>query len=156
MGQLHLSKACWELWYSSRRGPITRYEKLRVAHAPGMTGTISPPPQVSDPDMHHGTCVTHVPWCTPGTLTSSFLWIRWRGKRSRRSRRTHNSQFYVSSKRPMGHETVHRCCDGGSPTLRGEVESKTGNRWLSTDLLEEQSKMSASSISVTKYGYGRT
>ena len=22
----------------------------------------SPPPRVSDPDMHHGTCVTHVPW----------------------------------------------------------------------------------------------
>ena len=26
-------------------------------------------PLVSDPDMHHGTCVTHVPWCTSGSLT---------------------------------------------------------------------------------------
>ena len=30
------------------------------------------PPQrnrlVSDPDMHHGTCVTHVPWCMSGSL----------------------------------------------------------------------------------------
>ena len=26
-------------------------------------------PQVSDPDMHHGTCVTHVPWCMSGSLT---------------------------------------------------------------------------------------
>ena len=25
--------------------------------------------EVSDPDMHHGTCVTHVPWCMPGSLT---------------------------------------------------------------------------------------
>ena len=25
-------------------------------------------PQVSDPGMHHGTCVTHVPWCMPGSL----------------------------------------------------------------------------------------
>ena len=25
-------------------GPLTRYEKLRVAHAPGMPGTFSPPP----------------------------------------------------------------------------------------------------------------
>ena len=23
---------------------------------------------VSDPDMHHGTCVTHVPWCMSGSL----------------------------------------------------------------------------------------
>ena len=25
-------------------------------------------PLVSDPDMHHGTCVTHVPWCKSGSL----------------------------------------------------------------------------------------
>ena len=24
-----------------------------------------------DPGMHHGTCVTHVPWCMSGSLTSS-------------------------------------------------------------------------------------
>ena len=30
------------------------YVKLRVAHAPGMPGTFSPPPQVSDLYMHHG------------------------------------------------------------------------------------------------------
>ena len=46
-----------------------------------MPGTFSPPPRVGDPDMHHGTCVTHVPWCMPGSITSSFLWSRWRGKR---------------------------------------------------------------------------
>ena len=42
-----------------------------------------PPPRFSDPDMHHGTCMTHVPWCMSGSLTTSFLWNRWRGKRSR-------------------------------------------------------------------------
>ena len=26
-------------------------------------------PLVSDPGMHHDTCVTHVPWCMSGTLT---------------------------------------------------------------------------------------
>ena len=26
-------------------------------------------PLVSDPDMHHGTCVTHVPWYMSGSLT---------------------------------------------------------------------------------------
>ena len=49
------------------------------AHAPGMSGTFSPPPQVRDPDMHHGTCVTHVPWCMSGSLISGFLWSRRRG-----------------------------------------------------------------------------
>ena len=61
-------------------GPLARYVILRDAHAPGMPGTFSPPPRFSDPDMHHGTCVTHVPWCMSGSLTSSFLWSRPRGK----------------------------------------------------------------------------
>ena len=84
-----------------RCGPLARYIKLRVAHAPGMPGTFSPPPRVSDPDMHHGTCVKHVPWCIPGSLTSDFLWSRWRRKHSRHSRRMRNPQFYESRKRPM-------------------------------------------------------
>ena len=82
-------------------GPIARYVKLRVAHAPGMPGTFCPPPPVSDPDMHHGTCVTHVPWCMPGSLTSGFVWNWWRRKRFRHSRRMRNPQFYVSGKRLM-------------------------------------------------------
>ena len=61
----------------------------------------SPPPRVSYPEMHNGTCVTHVPWCMPGSLTSGFLWSRWRGNRSRHSRRMRNPQFYVSVKRPI-------------------------------------------------------
>ena len=84
-----------------RNGPLARYAKFQVAHAPGMPGTFSPAPRISDPDMHHGSCVTHVPWCMPGSLTVGFLWSRWRGKRSRHSRRMRNLQFYVSGKRPM-------------------------------------------------------
>ena len=57
-------------------GPLTRYAKLRVAHAPGMLGTFSPPPRFSDPDMNRGTCVTYVPWCMSVLLTSDFLWRR--------------------------------------------------------------------------------
>ena len=30
-------------------------------------------PLVIDPDMHHGTGVTHVPWCMSGSLTSGIL-----------------------------------------------------------------------------------
>ena len=33
-----------------------------------MPGTFPPPPQVSDPDMHHGTWVTHMPLYLPGSL----------------------------------------------------------------------------------------
>ena len=47
----------------------------------------------------HG--LTHVSWCMPGSLTSGFLWSRWRGKRSRHSQHMRNPQFYVSGKRPI-------------------------------------------------------
>ena len=87
-------------------GPLTRYVKLRVAHAPGMPGTFSPPPRVSYPDTRHGTCVTHVPWM-PRSLTSGFLCSQWRGKRSRQSRRMRNPQFYVSGTRPVTMCIVH-------------------------------------------------
>ena len=63
---LGIDRAC-------NHGSLTRYVKLQVAHAPGMPGTFSRhrlqrKPLVSDPDMHHGRCVTvmHVgianPW----------------------------------------------------------------------------------------------
>ena len=85
----------------SFNGPLARYVKLRVAHAPGMPGTFSPLARVSDPDMYHDTCVTHVPWCMSGSLISGFQWSRWREKRSRHSRRMRNPQFCISGKWPM-------------------------------------------------------
>ena len=88
-----------------QHGPLTRYVKLRVAHAPGMPGTFSPPPQFSDPDMHHGTFSTYVLWRMPGSITSSFLWSQWWGKCSRHPWCMHNPQFYVSGKRPMAQYT---------------------------------------------------
>ena len=51
--------------------------------------------------MHQGTCVTHVSWCMPGSLTSGFISCRWRRKRSRHSSRMRNRQFCISGKRPM-------------------------------------------------------
>ena len=51
--------------------------------------------------MHHDPCMTHGPWCMPGSLTSGFLWSRWREKRSRHSRRMRNPQLCVSGKRSM-------------------------------------------------------
>ena len=49
----------WKADYQS--GPLTRDVKLWVAQAPGMPGTFSLPQRLSDPELHHGTCVTHVP-----------------------------------------------------------------------------------------------
>ena len=74
-------------------GPLARYVKVRAAHAPGMPGSISPPTRVSNPDMPHGPCVTHVPWYMLRSLTSGFHWSQWWGKLSRCMR---NTQFYVS------------------------------------------------------------
>ena len=66
----------WSIW----QWASYQIRKIAGTHAPGMPGMFSPPPRVSDPDIHHGTCVTHVPWYMPGSLTSGFLWSRRRGK----------------------------------------------------------------------------
>ena len=101
VGWIHFQRAHSRLICTLEHGPLARYVKLRVAHAPGMPGTFSPPPRVSDTDMHHGTSVTHMPWCMPGSITSDFLWSRWLGKRSRHSRRMRIPQFYQSGKRSI-------------------------------------------------------
>ena len=64
----------WRTSAISPHGHLARYTKLRVAHAPGMSGTFprhrfQRKPLVSGPDMHHGTCATNVPWCMSGSLT---------------------------------------------------------------------------------------
>ena len=75
----------------------------------GNAGNVSPPPRLSDPDMHHGTCVTRVSWCMSGSLSSRFHLSRWRGKRSRHSRRMRNPQVCVSGRRPMTRIILDYC-----------------------------------------------
>ena len=55
--------------------PFVRKVKFGVEHALWIPGTFSPPLRVSDPDKHHGTCVTHLLWCMPESLTSGFLLV---------------------------------------------------------------------------------
>ena len=49
--------------------------KIAGCACAGNAGNVSPRRRiqrkllVSDPGMHHGTCVTHVPWCMSGSLT---------------------------------------------------------------------------------------
>ena len=85
-------------------GPLTIYAKLRVAHAPGMPGTFSPAPTSKETaskqsrhasrHVRHARAVMYVRIANP----------RWRGKRSRHSRRMRNPQVYVSVKRPIACE----------------------------------------------------
>ena len=102
----HVSSILKVPWWFARQvwsgTPITTFSwasyqirKITGCACAGMPGTFSSPPRVSDPDTYHGTCMTHVPWCMPGSLTSGFLWSRSRGKRSRHSRRMRNPQFSV-------------------------------------------------------------
>ena len=96
------------LWISqtvdrSANGLLTRYVKLRVAHALGMPGTFSPSPNSKETanqrsrhasrHVRHARAVMHV------GVTNPLWW----GKRARHSRRMRTSQFYVSGKRPMGY-----------------------------------------------------
>ena len=105
--QLGLSKVAFYVWQIeiitsiSIHGPLTRYVKLRVAYAPGMPGTFSPPPTSKETTcelsrhasrhVRHARAVMHIGIANP----------RWRGKRSRHCRCMRNTQFYGSGKRPM-------------------------------------------------------
>ena len=88
-------------WWRHGMRHLRDTQKLQVAHAPGMPGKFSPPPQVSD-SRHASRHVRNARvWMHAGSLTSGFLWNRWWGKRYQYSRCMRNQQFYVSGKRPM-------------------------------------------------------
>ena len=64
---------CWQPWSV----PWASYQirKIACCACAGNAWNVFPhrrlqrKPLVSDPGMHHGTCVTHVPWCMSGSLT---------------------------------------------------------------------------------------
>ena len=65
------------LLYTCRQTAWASYQIRKIAGCAcaGNAGNVFPrrrflrEPLVSDPGMHHGTCLTHVPWCMPGSLT---------------------------------------------------------------------------------------
>ena len=69
----------------------------------GNTGKVFPrdrlqrKPLVNDPDMHHGTCVTHVPWYACRDRLAAVA-----GKTFPAYPAHAHPQFYVSDKRPIG------------------------------------------------------
>ena len=92
-----ISKVMFYFDKDIQHGPVTRYVKLQGVHAPGMPGTFSPTLLGSDPDMHHGTCMKHVTWCMPWSLSCGFPWSPWRGKHSRCM---HNPHFTYLARGP--------------------------------------------------------
>ena len=56
-------------------GMMCHIRKIAGCACAGNAGNVFPrrrfqkKPLVSDPGMHHGTCVAHVPWCMSGSLT---------------------------------------------------------------------------------------
>ena len=64
-------------WHQTGDKPWASYQIRKIAGCAcaGNAGNVFPrrrfqrKPLVSDPGMHHGTCVTHVPWCMSGSLT---------------------------------------------------------------------------------------
>ena len=75
-------------------GPLARYVKFRLRMRRECQERFPRPRRLAIP-----TCI-YACWVS---LTSGFLWSRWRGKHSQHSQRMHNPKFYVSGKRPMVH-----------------------------------------------------
>ena len=65
------------------------------------TGNVLPTAWVNDPDMHHGTCVTHVPWCMSGSLTNGFLLKSVAGKKFSAFPSHAQPSILLTGKRPM-------------------------------------------------------
>ena len=105
-------------WYKKcntpiRHRPLTRYTiyvKLRIAPAPGMPGMFSPPPAskeiASQRSRHASRHVRHA----RAVMQIGIANPRWRGKRSRHSRRMRNPHSYLSGKRPMHALLVRSIC----------------------------------------------
>ena len=73
----HIVRTVAFLWLSYSQPAWASYQIRKIAGCAcaGNAGNVFPrrrfqrKPLVSDPGMHHGTCVTHVPWCMSGSLT---------------------------------------------------------------------------------------
>ena len=71
-------------------GPLTRYVKLQVTHAPGMRGTFSPPPTSKEPASLRSRHASRHVRNARAVMHFGIANPRWRGKRSRHSRRMRN------------------------------------------------------------------
>ena len=90
---------------TARSWASCQIRKIAGCACAGNAGNVSPrrrfqtKPLVSDPGMHHGTCVTH---------GIAYLW--WRGKRSRHSRRMRTRNFAYLARGPKIKEGPNSPC----------------------------------------------
>ena len=68
-GPIYLRLTKNEPWASYQIRKVAGYACAGNAGNVFPTRRLQRKPLVSDPGMHHGTCVTHVPWCMSGSLT---------------------------------------------------------------------------------------
>ena len=78
---ISINGICISQWCARHRNRMVRswasYQIRKIAGCAcaGNAGNVFPRRRfqrkslVNDPDMHHGTCVTHVPWCMSGSFT---------------------------------------------------------------------------------------
>ena len=74
---------------------------LRVAHAPGMLATFSPPLTSKETDIQRSQHASRHVRDARAVVHVGIANLQLRGKRSRHSRHKRKPQFYVSGKRPM-------------------------------------------------------
>ena len=90
-------------------GPLTRYVKLQVAHAPGMPGTFFPPPPISkETDSWRSRHASRHVRDARAVMHVGIAYLRWQGKRSRHSRRMHTRNFAYLARGPWNWTT--RAC----------------------------------------------
>ena len=100
----YVAKSCNQIWLNcipicfirrtvSHHGPLSRYVKLRVPHAPGMQGTFLPAPTPRVTDSYWSFHASrHVPDAR-AVMHVGITNPRWQGKRSRHSRSMRNPRF---------------------------------------------------------------
>ena len=111
-------------WLCDDYGPLARYVKLRVAHAPGMPGTFSPPPTSNETAIKRSRHASRHVRDARAVMHVGIANMRWWGKRSRHSRGMRNTQFCVSDKRPIGvAELGHQLMDYNQVRAKSLSES---------------------------------
>ena len=91
----------WHYLWWHEHGPVTRYVKLRFAHAPGMPGTFFRPLTSKETACYWSRHASRHVRDARGVMHVGIADPRWREKRSQYSRHMRNPQFYVYDKRPM-------------------------------------------------------
>ena len=93
------------LFRTEHNGPLTRYVKLQVAHAPGIPGTFPPPPTSKETASKRSRRASRHVRDASGVMHVGIAYPRWRGKTFPAFPAHAHPQFYVYGKRPISCNT---------------------------------------------------